>query len=114
MVLFSFCYMGWRIIYIEDANSVKLYLDNVMIVRNNEKLTIPLSDIHTLVIDNQMITLTVPLINKCCDYNINLIICSLEHMPTSLISPFFGNYQSPLILKKQIQVMDHYLIYQNY
>lgn len=95
--------MGWRIVYIENASSVKLYLDNIRIENSNGELTIPLSDIHTLVIDNQVITMTVPLIVKCCEYNINFIICSMEHMPISTISPFIGNYQTPLMLKKQIQ-----------
>ena len=95
--------MGWRIVYIEDAKSVKLYLDNVRIEKEVGVLTIPLSDIHTLIIDNQMISLTVPLLNKCSDYNINLVLCDLEHMPNVTLNPFNGNYQTPLMLKKQIE-----------
>lgn len=95
--------MGWRIVYIEDAKSVKLYLDNVRIEKEVGVLTIPLSDIHTLIIDNQMISLTVPLLNKCSDYNINLVLCDLEHMPNVMLNPFNGNYQTPLMLKKQIE-----------
>ena len=94
--------MGWRILYIENANRVRLYLDNIRIERDTGDLTVPLSDIHTLVIDNQMVTITVPLIVKCSEYNINLIFCSLEHMPYACIYPFIGNYQTPQILKKQI------------
>lgn len=66
------------------------------------EITIPLSDIHTIVVDNQVVTLTVSLINKCSEYNINLIFCSLEHMPQSLINPLYGNFQTPYILKKQM------------
>lgn len=94
--------MGWRILYIEEAKSVRLYLDNIRIEREVGDITVPLSDIHTLVIDNQMITITVPLIVKCSEYNINLIICSLEHIPTSTVSPISGNYQSAIMLRKQI------------
>lgn len=99
--------MGWRILYIENASAVRLYLDNIRIESTSGELTVPLSDIHTLVIDNQMITITIPLIVKCCEYNINFIVCSMEHMPVSTISPFIGNYQSPLMLKKQIQWSEH-------
>lgn len=94
--------MGWRILYIEEANVVRLYLDNIKIERDVGELTVPLSDVHTLVIDNQTINITTPLIVKCSEYNINLIICSREHMPVAMISPFSGNYKSPLMLKKQI------------
>ena len=95
--------MGWRIVYIENAMSVKLYLDNIKIIKDTNEVTIPLSDIHTLVIDNQMITITVPLINKCSENNINLIICNIEHLPQSIINPYSGNYQYPIMLKKQIE-----------
>ena len=54
--------MGWRILYIENASAVRLYLDNIRIESTNGELTVPLSDIRTLVIDNQMITITIPLI----------------------------------------------------
>lgn len=102
MTLF-FYNMGWRIIYIEEANSVKLYLDNIKVITNTSEALVPLSDIHTLVIDNQMVTMTVPLLNKCAEYNINVILCSLEHLPTCEITSINGNFQSPQILKKQIE-----------
>ena len=97
-----FLIMGWRIIYIEEAKSVKLYLDNIKIEKETGDLMIPLSDIHTLVIDNQMISITIPLIVKCNEYNINVVVCSMEHEPFCLISPISGNYQSAIMLKKQI------------
>lgn len=102
-----FYFMGWRIIYIEEAKSVRLYLDNIKIEKETGDLTVPLSDIHTLVIDNQMITITVPLIVKCSEYNINLIICSIQHIPISIISAITGNYQSAIMLKKQIDWNSH-------
>lgn len=97
-----FLFMGWRIIYIEEAMNVRLYLDNIKIEKESTEITIPLIDIHSLIIDNQKVTMTIPLISKCAEYNINLVICSLEHMPQALIQPYNGNYQSPLMLKKQI------------
>ncbi|MDD7629994.1 MAG: type II CRISPR-associated endonuclease Cas1 [bacterium] len=100
--------MGWRIIYIEQANSMKLYLDNVKVINDYGEVTIPLSDIHTIVVDNQLVALTVPLINKCSEYNVNLIFCSLEHMPQSFISPLNGNYKAPAILKKQMSWSDDF------
>lgn len=102
MTLF-FLFMGWRILYIEQANSMKLYLDNIKVTNDLSEVTIPLSDIHTIVIDNQTVTITVPLINKCSEYNVNLVFCSIEHMPKAFLNPLNGNYQTPSILKKQIE-----------
>ena len=98
--------MGWRILYIEEADSLRLYLDNIRVNNGVGEVTIPLTDIHTIVIDNQKVVLTVPLINKCSEYNVNLIFCSLEHMPKSLINPISGNYQTPAVLKKQLSWND--------
>ncbi len=94
--------MGWRIIYVEDAMNIRLYLDNLKVEKETKEVTIPLSDIHSLIIDNQKITMTIPLITKCAEYNINLILCSIEHMPKAVLQAFNGNYQTPLIIKKQI------------
>lgn len=72
--------MGWRIVYIEESEYLSLYLDNIKIKKNDDEVTIPLSDIHTLIIDNYKSTLSVNLINKCIEAKINLyyvvlIIC---------------------------------------
>lgn len=98
--------MGFRVVYIEEAISVRLYLDNVKIIKANKELTIPLSDIHTLIIDNTETNITIPLMNKCAEYNINLIFCSLEHLPQSSVIPFTGNYQHSLVLRKQMNWSD--------
>lgn len=96
--------MGWRIVYLEEAESAKLYLDNIKIIRSNlVEITIPLSDIHTLIIDNPKISLTVQLINKCSEYNVNLILCGIDHMPATIIQPFSGNKMASLVLRKQLR-----------
>ena len=94
--------MGWRILYIEQANSMKLYLDNIKVTNDLGEVTIPLCDVHTIVVDNQQVLISVPLINKCSEYNVNLIFCSLEHMPKCVLNPLNGNFQTPAILKKQL------------
>lgn len=101
--------MGWRIVYIEESMDLKLYLDNIKVIKpNNIEYTIPLSDIHSLIIDNPKVNITTPLMLKCSDYNINFILCNIEHMPNTIIEPINGNYQTPLVLKKQISWNEDY------
>ncbi len=95
--------MSWRVLYIEKANYLSLYLDNLKIKQGVDESTIPLSDINSIVIDNNSLTLTVPLINKCMEYKINIILCDIYHLPNSIIFPYSGNYQSPFQLNKQIK-----------
>lgn len=94
--------MGWRIVYIEKAMDLRLYLDNLKITDEKGSITIPLNDIHSLIIDNTQAKMTIPLILKCSEYNINLVICNIEHLPTTVINPISGNYKTYSQLTKQI------------
>ncbi|MDY0210253.1 MAG: type II CRISPR-associated endonuclease Cas1 [Acholeplasma sp.] len=95
--------MSWRILYIEESDYLSLYLDNIKVVKNQEDILIPLSDINTIVLDNYKITLSVHLIIAITTYNVNLIVCNLEHLPYSLMVPFGGSSQTSFCLRKQIE-----------
>ncbi len=95
--------MSWRIVYIEESESVSSYLDNVKIKRIGEDVLIPYRDIHTLIIDNYKTNLTTNFLIKCAENKINLIICGLEHLPISCVYPINGNPQMLTVLKKQLQ-----------
>jgi len=94
--------MGWRIVYIEESEYLSLYLDNIKIKRNDNDVTIPLSDIHSLIIDNYKSMLSVNLLNKCSEEKINVVLCGIDHMPKTIITPVSGNNQSPKMLQTQI------------
>lgn len=94
--------MSWRIVYIEDSELLTLHLDNILIKYKDEDVTIPISDIHTMIIDNYKTTLSVHLVNSLTKSNINLVLCNLSHMPQSLLLPLHGNHQSSYMLRKQL------------
>lgn len=95
--------MGYRIIYVEKSEYLRLYLDNLK-VENTDKTNIsfPISDIQILVIDNYKSTLSIPLINKLTEYNVCTIICGIDHLPKSYILPTNGNFAMSGNLFKQI------------
>ncbi|MGI6325184.1 MAG: type II CRISPR-associated endonuclease Cas1 [Bacilli bacterium] len=95
--------MSWRIVYIESSDYLSLYLDNIKIKNGMDETTIPLSDINSIVIDNNSTAVTVALINKCMEYKINMVMCNLSHLPNAIIIPHDGNYQSAYQLQKQIK-----------
>ena len=94
--------MGWKIVEIQKAERLRLFLDNLVIYKNDTKITIPISDIDTLIIDNIQINLSIQLINKLSDHNVNVIICDSKHLPTTFLLPVSGNYNSLKILGDQI------------
>lgn len=94
--------MGWKIIDIESNSQVKLFLNNLIIFKEFKKITIPLCDVDVVVFDNIKTTVTIKLINQLTKNNILTIICNEKHLPTSLIIPQIGNFNSLKILEKQI------------
>ncbi len=95
--------MGWKIIEIENSNRLGLFLDNIVIFNNNnEKITIPLSDIDLVLINNYTVNISAQLINKLSEYNIICILCNNQHLPCSQIIPLIGNFNTLKILESQI------------
>ena len=94
--------MGWKIIEIATAERLRLFLDNLVIFKADDRITIPINDIDVLLIDNIQINLSVQLINRLAEANVNLIFCDKNHLPTTQILPVMGNYNSLKIINQQI------------
>ena len=97
--------MGWRVLYVDQGHYLNLYLDNIKINNRSEdrEITVPIHDIHTLILDNYQIVLSVQLINKLMEYNVNVVLCNLEHKPHSLIVPQEGNKKATQVLFRQME-----------
>ena len=95
--------MSHRIIYIEKSKELKLYLDNLKVLVDDMDITIPLSDIQILILDNYQSSLTVPLINQLSNNNVCTIICGIDHLPKSYILPMNGHFSQSGNIEKQIQ-----------
>ena len=94
--------MSWRIVYIEKADQLRLYLDNLKVIRDESEILIPLSDIHTILVDNQQTIVTARIINKLAKYHILMVFCDEKHLPNTYILSPHSHHQSSKILKKQI------------
>lgn len=94
--------MGYKTLYIRDSESVKLYLDNIVVNTKNGEIRFLISDLKSLIVDNYKICLSTQLINKLTENNVALIICDLSHNPFTQLVPISGNYASSGIIKKQI------------
>ena len=70
----------------KNANVLKLYLDNIKVVYNDDDILLPISDIQILVIDNYKSSLSIPLINKLTENNVCTVICGIDHIPKSYIT----------------------------
>lgn len=93
--------MGWRIVEVSNAQTLKLYIDNLLICCENKKYSISLKDIDVLIIDNYQLMLSIQLINKLSENNTIVILCDNRHLPSSQILPFFGNHNTLKIFQSQ-------------
>lgn len=98
--------MSWRIIYISEAEEMKLYLDNLKVVKEEQEILIPLSDIHTIVVDNIRTTVTGRLMNKLTEYHIMLIFCNENHNPNLFCLGLYSHYRVYGVLRNQMEWKD--------
>ncbi len=95
--------MGFKTLEIVDGDTLKLYLNNLLIYKNEHKLIIPIDSIDALVIDNCRSNISIQLLNKLSENNILIIICDKKHLPVSQVLPLSGNYNSLKIIQNQIK-----------
>ena len=82
---------------------MKLYLDNIKIIYNDNDILLPISDIQILVIDNYKSSLSIPLINKLTENNVCTVVCGIDHIPKSYIFPMNGHFSQSGNINKQIE-----------
>lgn len=68
--------------------------------------TAPIEDIAALVLDNERITLSQPLIAKCAELGTLIIGCDKKHMPVSMLLPLVGNSVQCQIFQAQTQISE--------
>ena len=94
--------MSWRVLYVEESDSLSLYLDNIKVKRGTVELTFPINDIAAVVIDNYKLTVTINLMNACSQRNIPIICCGDNHHPLNIVLPLSGHYNGSKIFSKQL------------
>lgn len=60
-------------------------------LEDDKTLTRPVEDIGFIIIDNPMVSLTIPLLNELADNNVAVIICDKKQMPQAMLLPLVCN-----------------------
>ncbi len=58
---------------------------------SDEIVTRPIEDIGFVVVENQMVKMTVPLLNALTDNNVSVVFCDHKQMPRSMLMSLEGN-----------------------
>ncbi|MGP1587621.1 MAG: type II CRISPR-associated endonuclease Cas1 [Treponemataceae bacterium] len=78
---------------------------NQLVVFNKETQegsSVPIEDIGFVVIENELISMTIPLINKLTDNNVAIIFCNEKHLPFSMTLPLDCNTIQSQLFSVQI------------
>ena len=70
----------------------------------DDKCTIPIEDIGFVLIDNPMVSITMPLVNALADNNVALIFCNEKSMPNAMLQNLDTHSLQCEILNKQIAI----------
>ncbi len=79
--VFSISEFAWRTVVIQNKSTLKLENSNLSVCNETEKF-IPISQIRHLIIESNDVTISVPLINKLSENDVNVIICDKKYNPT--------------------------------
>ena len=80
--------MGWKTIIIGCESKVSLTLNRMRITIDDEYQNIPLSDIDTVIFSHIGVVITIPLLSKLVENNIDIIVCDDKNDPIGIFQPF--------------------------
>lgn len=84
--------MSWRTIIIEQSQQVSLHLDNLKIKMLEGDYLVPLQDISVVIFNNYKLNVTTQLLCKMSHYQICVIVCEKNGLPSVVMNPISGNY----------------------
>ncbi len=95
--------MSFRSIMISNNANLGLS-NNSMTIINDEKYSIPIEDISTLVIEGIAVRVTNRLLSRLAENNVATIFCDEKHLPTSMLLPLNSHYKTYKVMKGQLSM----------
>lgn len=96
-----------KVIEINLTDYISVFLGNLLIKNQTGRITIPLNQIETIILNNPRCNISVTLISEIVKNDINFIICDQKMMPTASIIRINGNYNNNEFVK-QLEWTDDY------
>ncbi|MBP3870575.1 MAG: type II CRISPR-associated endonuclease Cas1 [Faecalicoccus sp.] len=94
--------MGWKTVIIGTECVVSLSMNRMKVKIGEEYHNIPLTDLDTVIFSHNQMTITIPLLSKLMENNINVIVCDSKNDPMGIFQPFNNHSLAFKQLNKQI------------
>ena len=91
--------MGWRTLIIGCESKVSLSVNRMKITIGEEFQSFPLCEIDSVIFSHNRVVMTIPLLSKLVENNINVIICDEKNDPVGI----FQSFNSHSLVFKQLQ-----------
>ena len=91
------------------TSPLQLSLRNAQLVmvsrdRPEEKQTVPIEDVGMVILENQMVSVTLPLLNALVDSGVAVILCDRKGLPHAVLQNLDANNLQGEFLRNQIKV----------
>ncbi len=94
--------MPFRQILITQKSYIHFENDNLIIERDEKKLSVPINDIAIIVFESLDSTISLRLISELSLKNITMLFCDYKHMPAAYSLPINQHYRIPYVHNLQI------------
>lgn len=89
------------------SNAVNLTLKNRQLVISfkeieREPTSVPIEDVGCVIIENQRVSITIPLLNALTDNNVQVVLCNEHFMPNSMLLNLDNNITQGETLRNQM------------
>lgn len=95
--------MGWRIIYIEEANRINYKLNSIGINHKEEIVWISLDEIDMIIIESQSCNTSIKLLTELSKKGINVLLCGDTHMPIGMLTSINNNQRTSKYNRLQME-----------
>lgn len=96
--------MGWRTLFISEPCKLKLADNNLILTqqKDNVPISIPLSDIDTIVLESLQSSITSQLLSKIAEHKIAFVICDNNFTPNGILYHMGVYCRNTKVAKTQI------------
>ncbi len=94
--------MTWRSVVISKPARLSLKQGALLVEQTQGSASVPLEDIASLVLDNQQITLTTPLLSACAEQQVVVITVNDSHTPNGVFLAHTPHSRAVKVMRQQL------------
>ena len=83
--------MGWKTVIVGSECKISLSMNRIKVIVGDEFDYIPISDVDTVIFSHDGCVITIPIIVRLLENNVNIVLCNSKNDPVGVFSSFNGH-----------------------